>query len=288
MSTRTRRAGEAGALLMALALGAGVAHATTVEEDMAWTGGLRSAHFQDREIHTDDLITLEAPQRADNAAIVPVSIRANIPQTEDRYIRTIWLFVDKNPGPLVGKFHFTPASGRADLGLRLRVDAYSPVRAIAETNDGELHMSRRFVKASGGCSAPASSDPEEAMKQMGKMKFRVHAEGGEAQASAVQQEQPTLAQLMIRHPNRSGLQKDQVSHLYAPPDFVKQVKVSFEGEEIFRAETSFAVSENPSFRFYFAPQGEGEVTAEVVDTEGRQFSETYRVSPVSGEIAAIR
>lgn len=288
MSTRLRRAGEVGSFLMALALCAGVAHATTAEEDMAWTGGLRSAHFQDREIHTDDLITLEAPQRAENAAIVPVSIRANIPQTEEHYIRTIWLFVDKNPGPLVGKFHFTPASGRADLGLRLRVDAYSPVRAVAETSDGELHMSRRFVKASGGCSAPAASDPEAAEKQMGKMKFLVHHEDGGAQASAVPQDRPTLAQLMIRHPNRSGLQKDQVTHLYAPPEFVKEVKVTFEGEEIFSAETSFAVSENPSFRFYFAPQREGEVTAEVVDTEGRQFSETYRVSPASGEIAATR
>jgi len=297
MNRRTRWAGEVESLRMALTalvLCAGVTQATTVEEDMVWTGGLRSAYFQDREIHSDDLITLEAPQRAENAAIVPVSIKANVPQTEERYIRTVWLFVDKNPGPLVGKFHFTPASGRADLGLRLRVDAYSPVRAVAETNDGELHMSRRFVKASGGCSAPASSDPDAARQQLGKMKFLVHQEDGEEQASAVERHspthspshRPTLAQLMIRHPNSSGLQMDQVTRLYAPPEFVEQVKVSFEGEEIFRAETSFAVSENPSFRFYFAPQREGEVTAEVIDTEGRQFRETYRVSPVSGEIAA--
>src|SRR5690606_32726509 len=103
----------------------GVAQATTVEDDMAWTGGSTSAYFSDRESRVGDLTILEAPQPAENAAIVPVSIRAGIPQTEERYIRTIWLFVDKNPGPLVGKFHFTPASGRADLGLRLRVDAYS-------------------------------------------------------------------------------------------------------------------------------------------------------------------
>jgi sulfur-oxidizing protein SoxY len=268
---------------MLLASFASIAHATTAEEDMAWTGGLRSAFFADREIKSDDLITLEAPQRAENAAIVPISIRAGIPQTEDRYIRTIWLFVDKNPGPLVGTFHFTPASGRADLGLRLRVDTYSPVRAIAETNDGELHMSRRFVKASGGCSAPASSDPDAAREELGRMKFLVRKEGGEENAS---EEQSGLAQLMIRHPNRSGLQMDQVTRHYAPAEFVKQVKVSFEGEEIFEAETSFAVSENPSFRFYFAPQRAGELTAEVADTEGRQFSETYDVSPMTGEVAA--
>lgn len=286
MNTRTWRHVAVGSLGMALMLSAfigSVGQATTVEEDMAWTGGLRSAFFADREINSDDVITLEAPQRAENAAIVPISIKAGIPQTEDRYIRTIWLFVDKNPGPLVGKFHFTPASGRADLGLRLRVDTYSPVRAIAETNDGELHMSRRFVKASGGCSAPASSDSDAASKELGKMKFLVRSEGSEENASEV--EQSRLAQLMIRHPNRSGLQMDQVTRQYAPAEFVRQVTVSFGGEEIFEAETSFAVSENPSFRFYFAPQGAGELTAEVVDTEGRQFSETYQVSPLTGEVA---
>lgn len=266
----------------------GFASATTVEEDMAWTGGLKSSYFGDREIQSDDVIALEAPQRAENAAIVPVSIKAGIPQTEDLYIRTIWLFVDKNPGPLVGKFHFTPASGRADLGLRLRVDSYSPVRAIAETSDGALHMSRRFVKASGGCSAPASSNLEAALKELGKMKFRVPRAGTEHAASQVEGERPTLAQLMIRHPNVSGLQMDQVTRHYAPAQFVKEVTVSFEGEQIFKAETSFAVSENPSFRFYFAPQQEGVVTAEVSDTEGRHFSESYDVSAVTGEVAARR
>lgn len=291
MNMRIQRATEVGSCfmaLLALVFFTGGANATTVEEDMAWTGGLRDAFFADREILSDDVITLEAPQRAENAAIVPISITAGIPQTEERYIRTIWLFVDKNPGPLVGKFHFTPASGRADLGLRLRVDAYSPVRAIAETNDGKLHMSRRFVKASGGCSAPASSDPDAALEQLGKMKFLVRHEGGEENAGEVERDRTTLAQLMIRHPNRSGLQMNQVTRLYAPAEFVKQVKVSFEGEEIFQAETSFAVSENPSFRFYFAPQREGEVIAEVRDTEGRQFVETYVVSPVTGKVAAKR
>lgn len=292
MNTRIQRAIEGGSCfmaLLALVFCAAGANATTVEEDMVWTGGLREAYFADREILSDDLITLEAPQRAENAAIVPISIRAGIPQTEERYIRTIWLFVDKNPGPLVAKFHFTPASGRADLGLRLRVDAYSPVRAIAETNDGKLHMSRRFVKASGGCSAPPSSDPDAALEQLGKMKFLVRHEGDEEEnASEVETDRPTLAQLMIRHPNRSGLQMNQVTRLYAPAEFVQQVKVSFEGEEIFQAETSFAVSENPSFRFYFAPQREGEVIAEVIDTEGRHFIESYDVSPVTGKVAEKR
>jgi sulfur-oxidizing protein SoxY len=273
-------------LTTALAIFASAAGATTVEEDMAWTGGLRSAHFGDREILSDDLISLEAPYRAENAAIVPISIKSAIPQTEERYIRTIWLFIDKNPGPLVGKFRFTPASGRADLGLRVRVDAYSPVRAIAETNDGQLHMSRSFIKASGGCSAPAGSDADAAMAQLGRMKFSLNR--GIDDAGRVEDDRPTLAQLMIRHPNHSGLQMDQVTRLYAPAHFVKHVKLRFEGKEILDAETSFAVSENPSFRFYLAPQNDGELTAEVTDTKGGQFSESYRVSAETGEVVTSR
>lgn len=256
-------------LMLMLAPVAG--NGTTVEEDMLWTGGLRVAYFGDRPIsESDDLIVLELPKRAENAAIVPVSITAQIPQTTDRYIKTIYLIIDKNPGALAGKFHFTPRSGRADLAFRVRIDAYTPVRAIAEMNDGELFMSRRFIKASGGCSAPAGADLDAAMARLGKIKLKTQ--------SATKPTEPTLAQLMISHPNINGLQMDQVSRLYAPAHFVRHVKVSFDGEEVFSAETGFGISENPSFRFFFVPDGDGELTADITDTENLHFSQTLRVS----------
>ncbi len=252
--------------------------ATTIEEDMVWTGGLKQAYFGDRLItQSDELIVLNAPKRAKDAAIVPVSIEAQIPQTEDRYIKTVWLIIDKNPGALAGKFHFSPKSGRADLAFRVRIDSYSPVRAIAETNDGSLYMSRRFVKASGGCSAPAGSDLDAAMARLGKMKLKTH---GEALFS-----EPVHAQLMISHPNLNGLQMDQVTRLHAPAHFVRHVKVSYEGEEIFSAETGFGISENPSFRFYFVPESDGKLRAEVTDTKNLHFTETLSVSAESQRLA---
>lgn len=249
-----------------------VGGATTVEEDMVWTGGLRQAYFGDRPIiQSDELIVLDAPRRADDAAIVPISITAQIPQTEDRYIKAIYLIIDKNPGPLTATFHFTPASGRADLAFRVRVDSYSPVRAIAETNDGELHMSRRFVKASGGCSAPAASDLDAAMARLGKIRLKANEVSNRAE--------PVAAQLMVSHPNLNGMQMDQVTRLYAPAHFVRHVRVSFEGEEVFSAETGFGISENPSFRFYFVPESEGQLTAEVTDTKNLHFTQTLQVVP---------
>lgn len=259
------------ALLMMLVPVVGVA--TTVEEDMVWTGGLRNAYFGVRPItQSDDLIVLDAPARAEDAAIVPISITAQIPQTNDRYIKTIYLIIDKNPGPLIGTFRFTPKSGRADLAFRVRVNAYSPIRAIAETNDGELYMSRRFIKATGGCSAPAGSDLDAAMATLGKIKLQT--------ISVSQLAKPTAVKLMISHPNLSGMQMDQVTHLYTPAQFIRHLKVNFEGEEVFSAETGFGISENPSFRFFFVPESEGELTAEITDTKGLQFSQTLQVAPI--------
>lgn len=253
---------------MILVLASSVAAAANKEA--VWPA-LKEAYFGDRTIiESSDVIELDAPARAANAAAVPISITAKFPQSTQRYIRTLYLFVDNNPGPLAGKFHFEPRSSRADLVLRIRIQEYTLVRAIAETNDGKLHMSSRFVKASGGCSAPVSGDLDAAMAQLGRMKFRIPA--------TPNAEKSTLAQLLVRHPNISGLQMDQISHLYIPAHFVRQVAVSVDGEPVFSAETGIGISENPSFRFYFVPSSGGELKAEVTDSNGLSFTHVQQIS----------
>ncbi|NIO42301.1 MAG: quinoprotein dehydrogenase-associated SoxYZ-like carrier, partial [Burkholderiales bacterium] len=54
-------------------------------------------------------------------------------------------------------------------------------------------------------------------------------------------QQPAQAQLMLRHPNTTGLQMDQVTRLYSPAHFVKLVKVTFNGEAVFSAETDITI-----------------------------------------------
>ena len=139
---------------------------------------MRTTLFQDRAITTpaDAVLSLEAPERAQDAAIVPISIRTHVEQRPDRYIERVYLMIDNNPSPMGATFHFTPTSGRADIETRVRIDAYTHVRAIAEMNTGELYMATRFVKASGGCSAPPGKDVTAAMASLGKMRFRVEGE----------------------------------------------------------------------------------------------------------------
>ena len=47
------------------------------------------------------------------------------------------------------------------LSTRIRVDAYTNLHAVAELDDGHLYGAQRFVKAAGGCSAPAAKQDAE-------------------------------------------------------------------------------------------------------------------------------
>ena len=268
-------------LLLAGALGAAGAARAEIqsgdnpEASPVWQK-VRASLFQSRPIAaaTDDVISLEAPTRAEDAAIVPIAIKTRLSQSAARRIDKVYLIIDNNPSPISAIFQFTPLSGRADIETRVRIDEYTHVRAIAETNDGKLYMSTRFLKAAGGCSAPPGKDAQSALATLGRMKFRVEATPG---ASSTARE-PVLAQLMISHPNNSGLAMDQVSRLFTPAHFVRTVKISYAGQPVMSADVDFSISENPNFRFYFVPTGEGELKAEVIDSNDLRFETalTYR------------
>ena len=243
------------------------------EEDAAWNNVLKKKYFGDRTIdESGTSIELTAPYRAEDPALVPISITAKTPQTPSNYIKTITLIIDNNPVPFAAAFHFTPESGKADIATRLRFNAYTNIRAIAETNDGKLSMVKAFVKASGGCSAPIGADLEAAMARMGKMKFKL--EGDKAVLN-----QPNQTQLLVSHPSISGMQMDQISRIIKPAHFVTQVKVNFNGKPVMSAETDIALSTDPNFRFYFVPDKAGDLKAEVKDNLGKEFSYTQTVSP---------
>jgi sulfur-oxidizing protein SoxY len=210
------------------------------------------------------LLTLDVPARATDAAVVPVAIRTRMPAGSAHHVTRLYLLIDANPSPISAVFQFSPRSGRAEIETRVRVDDYSFVRAIAETSDGQLYGVVRFVKASGGCSAPAGTDARAAAATLGQMGFRVDGDLNGAQ--------PVSAQIAINHPNHSGLAMDQATRQFTPAHYVRKVEVSYQGEPVFSADVDFSISENPNFRFYFAPRGPGELRATVIDSHDRRFA----------------
>jgi sulfur-oxidizing protein SoxY len=235
----------------------------SVSNPAAWDG-IRKEAFGDRAVEDSaGKLTIEAPSRAEDAATVPITLRIPAPFAQD--VKALTVFIDQNPSPLVATFKFgeAAASGERMIATRVRVDQYSNIRAIAETNDGKLYMTTAFVKASGGCSAPASKDPEEAAKTMGKMQIKT-AVGKEPDGGVI-------AQVMLKHPNTSGMAMDQVSHAYPPARFIQKLSVKTGGKLVFSMEGGISISEDPNFRFTYKGNPSDVMSVDAEDSDQTPF-----------------
>jgi sulfur-oxidizing protein SoxY len=236
-----------------------------------------------------DIVSIEAPYRAHDAAIVPIDITARLPG--GRSVKQLTLVIDENPSPVAATFSFGEPLADVVLSTRVRINSYSWVRAIVEADDGSLYMSRRYVKASGGCSAPSLKDADAALAQLGKMKVRFPeaAKPAEATATPVTVPDPAKtagstvggerlkAQIMIRHPNYSGLQMNQLTQLYIPAHFVNDIEVSQGGKLLLKMEGGISLSEDPTIAFDFVSNGAPVLDVKAIDTNGQVFSGTFPV-----------
>jgi sulfur-oxidizing protein SoxY len=258
-------------LLAPIIVLAPLAEAETTDANAQRWAEIRTALFADRPIEDGAaLLQLDAPYRAEDAAVVPIALRSLLDPSQGRPIRSLWLIVDMNPVPVAASIRFPGAAHWTQLATRIRVNAYTQVRAIAETDEGTLYMVERFVKASGGCSAPSLKDPAAAAAQLGRTKLVLPQR---ARAGA-----PLVAQFMIKHPNSSGLQFDQIARQFIAADYVKRIQASYRGQVLFIAETGISISEDPSLRFDLIPDGPGELTVQVTDSKGRSFEQRASVA----------
>ncbi|PSJ58176.1 quinoprotein dehydrogenase-associated SoxYZ-like carrier [Pseudaminobacter soli (ex Li et al. 2025)] len=270
---RTTLRNTAAALLLAVAAIGGFASLTRAEtadapSNETWNS-LKTDVFANRPIKDNEgLISIEAPRRAQDAALVPVDIRID-PAKAPNGVKAITLIIDVNPSPVAATFKFGDNSGVTHFSTRVRVNDYSFVRAIAETQDGQLYMTETFVKASGGCSAPAVKNQDEAKATMGQMKLRQFAA-----KDSIDGRSPEL-QLMIRHPNNSGLQRDPQTQLFIPPHFIHELSVMQGDRKIFSMESGISISEDPNFRFNYHPDGKNPIRVEATDTDGNKFQDQW-------------
>src|SRR5215470_13797100 len=202
--------------LLSVMLGAGPVHAA--EPYDPWPGLVQDI-FQNRSMQDGGgVIAIEMPYRAEDAAIVPVTLRSKLTPDDSRRMRAITLVIDQNPAPMAARFELGPDANVTEISTRVRVNNYTDVHVVAELSDGQLYMAKTYVKASGGCAAPAAKNADEAKARLGQMRYRQFARPG-AQGGTRE------AQVMIGHPNNSGLQRDQVTLLYIPPFFINDLRL---------------------------------------------------------------
>ena len=242
-------------------------------EPVTWNENLKEIVYGDDQIHDGShLFSLETPYRALDAAMVPISIDFKIDQKDSFFVKSLVLIIDENPSPLVSKFKFNKKVGNASLTTRVRVDKYTYVRAIAETNDGKKYMVANFVKAAGGCSAPSLADMDAVMARLGKMKMKFIETKVEKGLNK--------AEFLISHPNYSGLQFNQLTRSEIPAHFINYIKIYQDNEIILEATPDISLSEDPSITFHYIDSG-GPIKVEIEDSEGQKFARDFSTSNIA-------
>ncbi len=258
--------------LLSVTLGAGPAPAATPEAYDPWPGLVQDI-FNNRPINDGSgVIAIEMPYRAEDAAIVPVTLRTTLSPGDSRRVLRITLVIDQNPAPMAAKFELGPDARVSEISTRVRINNYTDVHAVAELSDGKLYMTKTYVKASGGCSAPAAKNADEAKNRLGQMRYRQFAKPGQGPASGARE-----AQVMIGHPNNSGLQMDQVTLLYIPAFFVNELRLWQDDSLVLAMEGGISISEDPNIRFTYVSNDAKRFRAEAKDTDGHVFQREWNI-----------
>jgi sulfur-oxidizing protein SoxY len=239
--------------------------AAKADEDV-WPA-LKSQAFGDRAIAAEDgMVVLEIPGTAEDAALVPLTVR--VPPQVKQNLKSLTLFIDKNPDPKVATLAFGPAAGNGgerSFSTRVRIDNFSYVRAVLETEDGTLHMASKFVAAAGGCGAMQAKDSDTETVDLGKMIVKTFP-------PALDSSPIWSALVMIKHPNANGMQLDINTANVIPARFVKEMVVQRGGELVFKMESTFSISTNPNFRFTFGRGADNSLDVTVTDTDTARFA----------------
>ncbi|MDD5036876.1 MAG: thiosulfate oxidation carrier protein SoxY [Methylococcaceae bacterium] len=90
-------------------------------------------------------IKLEAPDIAEDGALVPITVESNLADVE-----AIWIFVEKNPNPLAARFELESLMDPY-VSLRIKMNESAEVIAVIQSA-GEYYSTRKKVRVViGGC-----------------------------------------------------------------------------------------------------------------------------------------
>ena len=224
---------------------------------------LRPQFYGDREIGVVDesFMRIEAPANTPDPSATPLTLHFG--KEAAGKIKQLRLIIDNNPSPLAATIDLKPGVPVDAIDLRVRIDRFTSVRAIAETSDGRLEMRSTWVNASGGCSAPPSAA---AGGTLGEIRFRPSSDAKSLQMS-------------IRHPNNSGFQIDPRSGDAIPPHYISHIRLSTNGQVVMEADTGISLSENPTLRIASDTPMLGPLTLEATDIPTRAtYTATWKGS----------
>ncbi len=225
---------------------------------------VKEAFFGNRAMEEASFITFKTPRRAESGAQVPFEMMVDQTQADANAIKTIYLLVDSNPIPLAATYHLTDKLGKFSLATRIRMEMDSYIRAVGETADGKLYLASVEIRAAGGCGGMVDGDEKEIRAAAGKIKLNVD--------SPVKFGEPTQATFIIKHPMRTGLQRDLVSQGFVPAFYIQKAAFTYNNEKLMDVDIGVGTSEDPYLRFNFIPNKAGTLAVKAEDNEGKFFT----------------
>ena len=266
---RATRSFTSFAIAVVASLVASHAHAGSAWDD------IRPSTFGERAIADGQgLLVFKAPYRAEDQRAVPISVEATF--ADGRKVKSVTFVVDENPMPVAAVFRFADDRDRVALGLNIRLDHASPIRAIVEASDGALYMAEKFVKASGlgVCASPPIGDAREVERTMGQMRL-ADLTGDDSAAGATRFRRRVA--LDIRHPQNTGMQMNQITMLYIPLRYLSALEVRQGDAKLFDVEGSMTLSENPHIEFDYQVNGAAMMRLRAKDTSDAAWAQEFAI-----------
>lgn len=81
-------------------------------------------------------VHLMLPPLAESGNSVSLKVRVESPMTAADYVKSIHILSEKNPRPVIARFHLNPRSGKAEINTRIRLAGSQQLVAVAVMNDG--------------------------------------------------------------------------------------------------------------------------------------------------------
>lgn len=252
-------AGFAAVLLVAGALVApgsatGANHAVPADplQSVMWDT-LAKKFFSSGPIVFDARVRVMLPEAAEDQFFVPVTIDASDLQN----VQEIVVLTDLNP--IAHVLTYRPERAEPFIGLRVKVEQTTPVRAGVRTADGTWHIGGAIVEAAGGgCTAPAQAHGQDDWaRTLGDTRVRVNRVDADAARVTVR----------MRHPMDTGLAFGYSAF------FMNRIEIRDANREVLSSLDLYEpVSENPTLTVMpHVGAAAQAITVDARDSDGNEF-----------------
>ncbi len=210
----------------------------------------------------------DLPILAQDGTAVPVMISVDHPMEPDHYIKSIEVVLKTDPVPGKGKFHFTPANGKAWVAFQMRSGLGGMLKAIVEcSRHGQFVGTGEVRVVPGGCTVA----PDKVAKdRLGNPMLRI--------PRSIRRGEVIEVRAKVDHNSYTGLVEQNGKFVRELPEFyVKSMSVYLGDRKVTEYEMTSAVSPNPLVRFPLKAAEEGLLRVIFVNSEGQRWETSQPV-----------